>query len=83
MFLRDDVSDSLEMSEFWFSRMREALTADEQFEIMSYWADYVRGGVLKRYYCGGLRVKQRLIYICANLMLRIIGILKTPNVVKV
>ena len=75
MFLGDDACDSFEMSEFWLSRMREALTMDERVEIMSYWADYVRSGVVKRYYCGGLRVKQRLVYFCANLMLRIIGIL--------
>ena len=80
LFVRDGGAsdcDKYALSEFWLSRMREVLTLEERFEVMAFWADYVRGGVIKQYYRGGLRVKQRLIYFCAKLMMTIIGILKS------
>ena len=59
-------------SEFWLNRKREALTVQERADVMAFWADYVRGGVIKRYIRGGIRVKQRLIFLCVELMMTLL-----------
>ena len=56
-------------SEFWIGRKREALSLEERAEVMAFWTDYVRHGVIKRYIRGGTRVKQRLIFLCVELMM--------------
>ena len=81
LFVRDGGASNCAkyaMSEFWLNRMREALTGVERAEVMAFWADYVQGGVIKRYCGGGLRVKQRLTYFCVELMMTMVRILKLP-----
>ena len=62
-------------SEFWLKRKREALTVEERVEVMTFWANYVRYGVIKRYLRGGTRTKQRLIFLCVELMMTLMVIL--------
>ena len=59
-------------SEFWLNRKREALTVQERADVMAFWADYVRYGVIKRYIRGGIRIKQRLIFLCVELMMTLL-----------